>query len=96
MTNCPEKTLIEALQKVDVHGDVAPPHVHDPMTMVLRENDPSRSNALGRRPRPSRVDRDGPPANYREGPRSWHDPSLQEARRVARRCVAPETSQHRF
>ena len=38
MTNGPEKTLIEALRKVDVHGDVAPPHVHDPMTMVLREN----------------------------------------------------------
>ena len=38
MTNGPEKTLIQALRKVDVHGDVAPRHVHDPMTMVLREN----------------------------------------------------------
>jgi|SRR5271154_6343968 len=38
MTNGSEKRLIEALSKVDVHGDVAPPHVHDPMTMVLREN----------------------------------------------------------
>jgi hypothetical protein len=38
MSNNPEKRLIEALRKVDVHGDVAPPHVHDPMTMVLREN----------------------------------------------------------
>ena len=38
MTNDPEKRLIEALKSVDVHGDVAPVHVHDPMTMVLREN----------------------------------------------------------
>jgi hypothetical protein len=38
MINDPEKRLIEALRKVDVHGDVAPPQVHDPMTMVLREN----------------------------------------------------------
>ena len=38
MTNGPENRLIEALKKVDVHGDVAPPHVHDPMTMVLRAN----------------------------------------------------------
>ncbi len=33
-----EKRLIEALKSVDAHGDVAPAHVHDPMTMVLREN----------------------------------------------------------
>ena len=38
MINGPEKRLIEALKNVDVHGDVAPPHVHDPMTMVLRES----------------------------------------------------------
>lgn len=38
MTNSSEKRLIEALSKVDVHGDVAPSHVHDPMTMLLREN----------------------------------------------------------
>jgi hypothetical protein len=38
MTNGPEKTLIEALKKVEMHGDVAPPHVHDPMTMALRES----------------------------------------------------------
>ena len=38
MTNGPENSLIEALKKVDAHGDVAPPHVHDPMIMVLREN----------------------------------------------------------
>ena len=38
MTNGPEKRLIEALKKVDVHGDVAPADVHDPMTMLLREN----------------------------------------------------------
>ena len=30
-----ETRLIEALKTVDVHGDVAPAHVHDPMTMLL-------------------------------------------------------------
>lgn len=29
--------MIEALRTVDRHGDVAPAHVHDPMTMVLRQ-----------------------------------------------------------
>jgi hypothetical protein len=38
MINDPEKRLIEALKNVDAHGDVAPHHVHDPMTMVLRGN----------------------------------------------------------
>jgi hypothetical protein len=33
-----EKRLIQALKSVDAHGDVAPGHVHDPMTMLLREN----------------------------------------------------------
>jgi hypothetical protein len=33
-----EARLIEALKSVDVHGDVAPAHVQDPMTMLLREN----------------------------------------------------------
>jgi hypothetical protein len=33
-----ETRLIEALKTVDAHGDVAPAHVHDPMTMLLREN----------------------------------------------------------
>jgi hypothetical protein len=33
-----EKKLVEALKSVDAHGDVAPAHVHDPMTMLLREN----------------------------------------------------------
>ena len=33
-----ETRLIEALKSVDAHGDVAPVHVHDPMTMLLREN----------------------------------------------------------
>jgi hypothetical protein len=38
MTDPLEQRLIEALKTVDVHGDVAPAHVHDPMTMLLREN----------------------------------------------------------
>jgi hypothetical protein len=38
MIDALEKRLIEALKSVDAHGDVAPAHVHDPMTMVLREN----------------------------------------------------------
>jgi hypothetical protein len=38
MAKTPETQLIEALKKVDVYGDIAPPHVQDPMTMVLRQN----------------------------------------------------------
>jgi hypothetical protein len=38
MIDALEKRLIEALKIVDAHGDVAPAHVHDPMTMSLREN----------------------------------------------------------
>jgi hypothetical protein len=38
MTDKLEKRLIEALESVEAHGDVAPAHVHDPMTMLLREN----------------------------------------------------------
>lgn len=37
MTDSQEKRLIEALKKVDMDGDIAPAHVHDPMTMVLRQ-----------------------------------------------------------
>jgi len=37
MTDTHETKLVEALRKVDVHGDVAPAHVQDPMTMVLRQ-----------------------------------------------------------
>jgi hypothetical protein len=38
MIDALEKRLIEALKSVDAHGDVAPAHVHDPMTMSLRGN----------------------------------------------------------
>ena len=38
MAQTPETQLLEALKKVDVYGDIAPPHVQDPMTMVLRQN----------------------------------------------------------
>src|SRR5215469_12049670 len=38
VTDALEKRLVEALKSVDAHGDVAPAHVHDPMTMLLREN----------------------------------------------------------
>jgi len=38
MIDALEKRLIEALKSVDAHGDIAPAHAHDPMTMVLREN----------------------------------------------------------
>jgi hypothetical protein len=37
MTDAQEERLIEALTKVDAHGDVAPGHVQDPMTAVLRQ-----------------------------------------------------------
>jgi hypothetical protein len=37
MIDALEKRMIEALKSVDAHGDVAPAHVHDPMTTLLRE-----------------------------------------------------------
>ena len=37
MTDAHDNRLVEALRKVDAHGDVAPSHVQDPMTMVLRQ-----------------------------------------------------------
>ncbi len=37
MTELQETRLIEALKKVDAHGDIAPAHVQDPMTMLLRQ-----------------------------------------------------------
>ena len=38
MIDALEKRLVEALKRVDAHGDVAPADVHDPMTVLLREN----------------------------------------------------------
>jgi hypothetical protein len=38
MIDALETRLVEALKSVDAHGDVAPGHVHDPTTMLLREN----------------------------------------------------------
>ena len=38
MIDALEKRLIDALKNVDAHGDVEPESVHDPMTMLLREN----------------------------------------------------------
>ena len=38
MIDALEMRLIEALKNVDAHGDLAPAHVHDPMTILLREN----------------------------------------------------------
>jgi hypothetical protein len=91
MINDPEKRLIEALKNVDEHGDVAPHHVHDPMTMVLGGNaipahlmhwDDVRGRyaltGAGRRRISARS-------------RSWYDPVRQEARRVGQRHAAPET-----
>lgn len=37
MTDAQEQRLIEALKKVDTHGDVAPAHIQHPMTMILRQ-----------------------------------------------------------
>ncbi len=36
-TDTHETKLVEALKAVEKHGDVAPGHVHDPTTMVLRQ-----------------------------------------------------------
>ena len=38
MIDALETRLIEALKRVEAHGDVAPFHIHNPMTMLLREN----------------------------------------------------------
>jgi hypothetical protein len=38
MNDTLEERLIAALKSVEEHGDVAPADVHDPMTMLLREN----------------------------------------------------------
>ena len=38
MNDILEKRPIKALESVEEHGDVAPARVHDPMTMLLREN----------------------------------------------------------
>jgi hypothetical protein len=37
MTDAQKKDLDEALRKVETHGDVAPSHVQDPTTMLLRQ-----------------------------------------------------------
>ena len=37
MIDAQEERLIEALTKVDAHGDVARAHAQDPMTAVLRQ-----------------------------------------------------------
>ena len=64
MIDALEKRLIEALKSVDAHGDVAPAYVHDPMTMLLREN-AVQANLMrwDGRERPLRVDGYGPPSN---------------------------------
>jgi hypothetical protein len=37
MTHPAESRLLEALKRVDLHGDIAPAHVQDPMTIALRQ-----------------------------------------------------------
>ena len=37
MTVSSETKLIEALKKVEAYGNVAPAHVHDPTTMIMRQ-----------------------------------------------------------
>jgi len=37
MTETQENRLVEALRAVEQHGDVSPAVVHDPMSMVLRQ-----------------------------------------------------------
>ena len=80
MIDALEKRLIEALKRVDAQGDVAPAHVHDPMTMVLRENAIQANlmrwdDARGRYV----LTGTGPPANQRAGSPSRHGSTVQEA-----------------
>ncbi len=74
----PGKRLIEVLRKVDAHGDVAPAHVQDPMTMVLRKRaiqadlmrwDDSRGHYVGPQP------------NQRAEPRPRLRRTLQDTKR---------------
>jgi hypothetical protein len=37
MTHAAESRLLEALKRVDLHGDIAPAYVQDPMTIALRQ-----------------------------------------------------------
>ena len=96
MNDALEKRLIEALKSVDAHGDVAPAHVHDPMTMLLREKaiqvhlmrwDDVRDRYVltgtGRR-RLSRAKS-----------RSWGSGIVQEARRHVQQCAGAESRRHR-
>ena len=82
MTDAQEKRLIEALRKVDAHGDVAPAHVQDPMTMVLRQRaiqadlmrwDDSRGHYV--------LTGTGRSRNQRAEPRPWRRRTLQNAKR---------------
>ena len=82
MTDAQEKRLIEALRKVDAHGDVAPAHVQDPMNMVLRQRaiqadlmrwDDSRGHYV--------LTRHGPQPNQHAEPRPWRRRTLQNTKR---------------
>jgi hypothetical protein len=82
MTDAQEKRLIEALRKVDAHGDVAPAHVQDPMIMVLRQRaiqadlmrwDDSRGHYV--------LTGTGPQPNQRAEPRPWRRRTLQDTKR---------------
>ena len=90
MTDAQEKRLIEALRKVDAHGDVAPAHVQDPMTMVLRQRaiqadlmrwDDSHGHYV--------LTGTGP--NQRAEPRPWRRRTLQNTKRQRGRRAAPES-----
>ena len=76
------RKLIEALTKVDVHGDVARTHAQDPMTAVLRQRavqadlmhcDESRGHYV--------LTGTGRSRNQRAQPRPWRRHTIQEAQR---------------
>ena len=82
MTDAQEERLIEALTKVDVHGDVARTHAQDPMTAVLRQRavqadlmrwDDSRGRYV--------LTGTGRSQNQRAQPRPWRRHTIQEAQR---------------
>ena len=76
MADAQGKRLIEALRKVDTHGDVAPAHVQDPMTMVLRRR-AIQADLMRWDDNPGLcVDWYGPQPNQRADPRPWRRRTL--------------------
>jgi hypothetical protein len=81
MSDVIEKRLIEALESVEARGDVAPFHVHDPMTMPLRESS-IQAHLMHWDDFRGRYALTGPSANCRSRSRSRHGRSVPKAQLI--------------